>query len=118
MKKTIQALALVLAIGATIQTLKVYASESGFFSIEEEEDKMSKLIDLRKEIASGGDTALSGDTLLSEEFPQITNSENLKEAIARQALRYIQAIGAEDALVKVINQPEFQSLRGRGEPGI
>jgi hypothetical protein len=30
----------------------------------------------------------------------------------------LQAIGAEDALIKVIKQPEFQSLRSRGEPGI
>lgn len=118
MKKTIQALALILAIGATFQTLRAYASESGFFSIEEEEYKMSKLIDLRKEVASSGDTAPLSEALLNEEFPQVTNREQLNEAIARQALRYIQAIGAEDALIKVIKQPEFQSLRSRGEPGI
>jgi hypothetical protein len=55
---------------------------------------------------------------LSEEFPQITNHEQLNEEIARQALRYLQAIGAQEALIKVIKRPEFQLLRDRIEPGI
>ena len=118
MKKTIQVLALVLAIGATVQTIRAYASETGFFSVEVEEQKMTKLIELRKEVSTTGDAVPFSYTSLSEEFPQITNHEQLNEEIARQALRYLQAIGAEDALVKVIKQPEFQSLRNRGEPGI
>lgn len=118
MKKTIQVLALVLAIGATVQTIRAYASETGFFSVEVEEHKMTKLIELRKEVATNGDTIPFSYMGLSEEFPQITNHEQLNEEIARQALRYLQAIGAEDALIKVIKQPEFQSLRNRGEPGI
>ena len=77
-----------------------------------------KLIELRKEVTATGEAIPFAYTALSEEFPQITNQEQLNEAIARQALRYLQAIGAEDALIKVIKQPEFQSLRSRGEPGI
>lgn len=118
MKKTIQILALVLAISATVQTIRAYADETGFFSVEVEEYRMSKLIELRKEVTATGDTIPFAYTALSEEFPQITNQEQLNEAIARQALRYLQAIGAEDALIKVIKQPEFLSLRSRGEPGI
>lgn len=118
MKNTIQILALVLAIGATVQTIRAYADETGFFSVEVEEYRMSKLIELRKEVTATGDTIPFAYTTLSEEFPQITNQEQLNEAIARQALRYLQAIGAEDALIKVIKQPEFLSLRSRGEPGI
>ncbi len=118
MKKTIQVFALILTIGATVQTIKAYASETGFFSVEVEEHKMTRLIELRKEVAVNGDTVPLNYTSLSEEFPQITNHQQLNEEIARQALRYLQAIGAEDALIRVINQPEFQSLRDRSEPGI
>lgn len=118
MKKTIQVLALMLAVGATVQTIRAYADETEFFSIEVEEHKMSKLIELRKEVSATGDAVPFNYIALSEEFPQITNHEQFNEAIARQALRYLQAIGAEDALIKVIKQPEFQSLRSRGEPGI
>ncbi len=117
MKKTIQVLALVLAIGAAIQSLRAYASDSSAFSIEEEEYKMFKLINLRKEFTANGETASLNSTVLSEEFPEITNHEQLNEAISRQALRYIQAIGAGDALINVIKKPEFQPLRN-SEPGI
>jgi len=118
MKKTLQAIALILAIGATVQTFKAYANETGFFSAEEEESKMSLLIELRKELSEKGETFFLRDTQVSAVFPQITNSEQLNEAVARQVLRYIQAIRAEDALIRVIKQPEFQSLRERAEPGI
>lgn len=117
MKKTLQVLALVLAVGAAIQTLRVYASDSSVFSVEEEEHKMFKLINLRKEIIANGEAASLRSTDLNEEFPEITNREELNEAIARQVLRYIQAIGAKDALIKVIKQPEFEALRS-SEPGV
>jgi len=116
MKKTLQVLAIVFAIGAAIQTLKAYTSESNALSAEEEEYKMFKLINLRKEVAANGEAISANSAVLSDEFPEITNHEQLNEAIAFQALRYIQAIGAENALIKVIKQPEFQTLHS--EPGI
>jgi hypothetical protein len=118
MKKTIQVLALVLAIGATVQTIRAYSSETGYFSVEVEEYKLTKLIELRKEVDATGESAPFTFTRLSEEFPQITNHEQLNEEIARQALRYLQAIGAQEALIKVIKRPEFQPLWDRIEPGI
>lgn len=118
MKKPIQALALALAIGATVQTLKAYAFETGLFSADEEEYKITQLIELRKEIEAKGESFTPRVSSTSAEFLEITNRDELNEAIARHTLRYLQAIGAEDALIRVIQQPEFQSLRNRGEPGI
>lgn len=118
MKKTMQVLAVILAIGATAQTLRAYAYQTGIFSIEEEESKMSLLIELRKELSEKRETSIASETSVSAEFSHIKNPEQLNEAVARQALRYIQAIGAEDALIRVIRQPEFQSLREHAEPGI
>ncbi len=86
MKKTIQVLALVLAIGATVQTIRAYASETGFFSVEVEEHKMTKLIELRKEVATNGDTIPFSYMGLSEEFPQITNHEQLNEEMISQKI--------------------------------
>ena len=51
MKKTLQALALILAIGATVQTIKAYAQEVASFSAEEEQHKITQLMELRKEMA-------------------------------------------------------------------
>lgn len=118
MKKTIQVLALVLAIGATVQTLKAYAVETGLFSVDEEEYKITQLMELRKEVEVKGESFDPRISSVNAEFPEVTNKEELKEAIARHTLRYLQAIGAEDALIRVIQRPEFQSLRDRGEPGI
>ena len=84
MKKTIQLLALVLAIGATVQTIRAYASETGFFSVEVEEHKMTKLIELRKEVAATGEAVPFTYTGLSEEFPQITNHEQIGRASCRE----------------------------------
>lgn len=118
MKKTLQAIALILAIGATVQTIKAYAQEVVSFSAEEEQHKITQLMELRKEMADKGPNFVPEESALSSEFPEITNQEQLNEAIARQALRYIQAIDAEDALVRVIRQPEFQTFIDRAEPGI
>lgn len=118
MKKTIQALALVLAIGATVQTLKAYALDTGLISADEEEYKITQLMELRKEIEFKGETFVSTESNVGSEFPEIKGKEELNEAVVRHTLRYLQAIGAEKALIRVIQQPEFQSLRHSGEPGI
>lgn len=118
MKKTMKVLALVLALGATVQTLRAYAIETGFFSADEEEHKITQLMELRKEIDVKGESFDPKISSVNAEFPEVTSKEELNEAIARHALRYLQAIGAEDALIRVIQKPEFQSLREHGEPGI
>ena len=118
MKKTMQTLAIVLAIAATVQTLRAYATETGVFSIEEEEVKMTQLMELRKEFYEKGESLTANETPVNPDFPNIINSEQLNEAVARQALRYLRAIGAEDALIKVMKQPEFQTFIDRMEPGI
>lgn len=112
-----QVLALVLAIGAAVQTLRTYASDSSVLSVEGEEHKLSQLMDIRKEVNASCEAGSFDYSSFSEEFPGIKNCEELNEAIARQALRYIQAIGAKNALIKVIKQPEFETLRD-SEPGI
>lgn len=118
MKRTIQVLAVIFAIGATAQTLRAYTYETGIFFVEDEERKMSLLIELRKELSEKRETFNGRETQASAEFPHIANPEQLNEAVARQALRYIRAIGAEDALVKIIGQSEVKALRERMEPGI
>lgn len=107
-----------MAFGATLQVLKAYASEIEKIFVEEEEYKISRLIDLRRDLEARSENAFTSDFEIQDEFPEIKNEEDLKEGLARHMLRYLQGIGAEDALIRVIKQPEFQSIRERGEPGI
>lgn len=119
MKRTIQAFALVIALGATVQTLKAYAIEAGFISVEEEGTKISNLIELRKDlVANDGNISvhLTGVNPDSE-IANITNEDELNEAIVKHILRYLQGIGAEEKLKEMILKPEFQSFRARGETG-
>jgi len=115
-KRTIQILALIFAIGATIQTLRAYTSKAGLISVNEEEDKIIRLIELRKEIDARGFDSSAVNA--SADFPEITNREELNKAIVKHALRYIQAIGAEDVLMKEVQQPESKRLDDREAPGV
>lgn len=118
MKRTIQVFALVIALGATIQTLKAYAIEAGFISVDEEGIKISQLIELRKEVvANEGEfpAQLMGE---NSELSTITSEDELNEAIVKHILRYLQGIGAEKKLKEMILRPEFQSFRGPESPGV
>ena len=118
MKKTLQTIAIVLAIGATIQSLAVYAYEEEVLSIENEELILEKLISLRKEAALNGDNASEQFQALGQEFSSIQNRNQLNDAIAKQSFRYIQAIGAEESLLKIVKKFNKQSRRKGNEPGI
>ena len=118
MKRTLQTLAIVLALGAIAQTLAAYAYDAEIFSADEEEVKLIQLIELRKTFVENKASLNINGTLVDPRSRQITSSDQLNEAIVRQTLRYLQAIGAEGALVKAIKQPNFQLLMERMEPGI
>lgn len=117
MKKTLQVIALILAIGAAVQTIKAYADEEVSFSAEVEQFKITQLMELRKEMTDKGSSFVPKESALSSEFPEITNQEQLNEAYILHTLQYIKAIGAEKTFVDTLKRPEVVRLLG-AEPGI
>lgn len=123
MKKTIQVLALVLAIGATIQSLKVYAFEVQAISIEEEEYKVMRLMEMRKQVSLQGGNLVT-DNSFSAEFPEVKDHSDINVSLVKHLVRYIFAIGAEKSLFDFLKGSEVQAacaasaFASCGEPGI
>lgn len=122
MKKTIQVLALVLAIGATAQTLKAYAFESqaGSIMVDDEEYKIMRLMELRKEIESKGESLVIDPTIQSE-FPEIKKASDLTEVLAHHMTRYMQGMCAGATLSRIVNSAQTKSISTQscgGNPGI
>lgn len=115
MKTTLRVLSVMLTIGALTQTIYSYAYESQPISIEAEEGTLIQLIELNQKRDSQDFSYQNFQP--DSAMPEIKNKEDFKEAFVRHALRYIQAIGGEKALSKIIKAPEFQSLR-RDDPTI
>lgn len=118
MKNILRTLAVTLAIGATFQVVISYAAEIEKISAEEEEVKLSRLMELRREVIRSGDQQPMELVNLQDEFPQIKNTEDYKREVVRHTLRYLQSIGAEKILKKEIQKPEFQVFRFADQPGI
>ena len=119
MKTLARTLALVLALGATMQALFAYANDVGLISIEEEETKIVQLIELKQQMDTKNLSIGDIRPELNRDFPQIKTEEDFREAFATHALRYLRAINGEDALRRVLDRPEFSSIRrSDGEPGI
>lgn len=122
MKKTIQALALILAIGATIQTIKAYAFDTEVLSAEEEGRKVVLLIELRHQTIQ--EQSFTPDPNIAVEFPTIKSEADLKVSLVKHVIRYIFAIGAEGDLIQYLKSSEVQSAcvmsasKCSGEPGI
>lgn len=116
MKTMLRVLSIFLAVGAISQTIYSYAQDSEPLSIEVEEAAIMRLIEMKQKVDTQGFTFEESQEETA--FPQIKTEEQFKETFARHALRYIEAIGGEDALIRVIKMPEFTSLRERSEPGI
>lgn len=124
MKKKMKIIALVLAFGATVQALKAYAVEAQVFSVEEEEYKVERLMEMRKQIAVQGN-ALTVDADFSAEFPNVKNNTDLNVSLVKHLVRYIFAIGAEKSLFDYLKGADVQAAcavsafaRCGGEPGI
>lgn len=116
MKKMLRLLSVLLAMGAISQTIYSYAQDSEPLSVEAEEAVIMRLIEMKQKVDTQGFTFEESQE--DATFPQIKTEEQFKEAFARHALRYIEAIGGEEALIKIIKTPEFTRLRSLGEPGI
>lgn len=122
MKKTIQVLALLLAIGATIQTIKVYALEPQIGSLvtDEAEYRITRLMELRKEIELRGETVLL-DPSVQSEFPEIKKGSDLKESLGQHMMRYMDSMCAGATLSRIVNSAQPNSLTTQscgGSPGI
>lgn len=123
MKKTMKILALVLALGATVQALKAYAVEAQVFSVEEEEYKIVRLMEMRKQVSTQG-TALTPDADFSVEFPNVKSSTDVNVSLVKHLVRYIFAIGAEGSLFEYLKGADVQAAcasavaRCGSEPGI
>lgn len=118
MKNILRTLAIALAIGATFQVVISYAAEIERISAEEEEAKLSRLMELRRDVIRSGDQHPMELLNLQDEFPQIKNTEDYKHEVVRHTLRYLQSIGAEKTLNKEIQKPEFKVFSLKSEPGI
>lgn len=115
-------LALLLALGATIQTIKVYAFDSQVSSLttEEEEYKITRLMELRKEVELRGETALL-DPSVQSEFPEIKNSIDLKESLGHHMMKYMDSMCAAATMSKIVNSFQTKSITTQscgGQPGI
>ncbi|OQW47618.1 MAG: hypothetical protein A4S09_15000 [Proteobacteria bacterium SG_bin7] len=117
MKKTIKALAIVLALGATLQAIKAYTSETPQLSASVERQKVVELMELRQEIEAKGEMFVPQESALSAKFPEIKNLEDLNEVFIMHTLRYIKAVGADKTLIRIIQQPSVSRFI-REEPGI
>lgn len=118
MRNILRTLAITLAIGATFQVVISYAAEVERVSVEEEEAKLSRLMELRREIIHSKDLQQFSVLNFQDEFPQIKNTEDYKREVVRHSLRYLQSIGAEKTLSKEIQKPEFKAFIVESEPGI
>jgi len=118
MKNVLRTLAVIFAIGATFQVVFSYAAEVERISAEEEEAKLSRLMELRRDIMPLNDQRPMELLNLQDEFPQIKNTEDYKREVVRHTLRYFKSIGAEKTLNKEIQKPEFEAFRGSDQPGI
>lgn len=117
MKNTLQVLALILAVGATVQTIKAYAQEVSIFSADEEEYKISQLMQLRRDIEDKETAFVAEEEIYVSEFPEISSKEQVNEALIMHTLKYIKAIGAENTLINILKRPEVARSLGH-EPGI
>lgn len=123
MKKKMKIIALVLAFGATVQALKAYAVEAQVFSVEEEEYKVERLMEMRKQITVQGN-ALTVDADFSAEFSNVKSSTDLNVSLVKHLVRYIFAIGAEKSLFEYLKGADVQAAcaaavaRCGSEPGI
>ncbi len=124
MKKTMKIIALVLAFGATVQALKAYAIEAQVFSAEEEEYKVVRLMEMRKQLTVQGLTS-TVDADFSAEFPNVKSSSDLNVSLVKHLVRYIFAIGAEGSLFEYLKGKDVQAACAAstvsscgGEPGI
>lgn len=119
MKNLMKTLAVALAIGSTVQAIQVYAQEKVVISIDEVEYKLTRLIDLKRQMDAGRELSglVSTESTLSAEFPNIRTEADFKREFSVNALRYIQAIGGEAALARELTKPEFASFSGH-EPGV
>lgn len=118
MKNFFRSLAVVLAVGAMGQTFYVYAQEAGIISIEKEEQALMDLIELKRQVDVNGEPYTIFNDSFKDDGEEILNEEDFKESFTTHALRYIQAIEAEETLREVIQRPEFRNLYGRDNPGI
>lgn len=122
MRKTMKALALFLALGATSQTIKVYAFDSQVSSLttENEEYKITRLMEFRKEIELRGETVLL-DPSVQSEFPEIKKSSDLKESLAHHMMKYMDSMCAAATMSRIVNSFQTKSLTTQscgGQPGI
>ena len=124
MKKTIQTLALILAIGATVQTLKAYAFEAQTISVEEEEYKVMRLMEMRKQVPLQSESFIT-DNSFSAEFPEVKDRTDINVNLVKHLVRYVFAIGAEKSLFDFLKGSEVQAACAAsafascgGQPGI
>lgn len=116
MKTMLRTLAFVLAFGAITQTIYTYAEDREPVSVEVEENALMRLLEMKQKMDNQGLTL--EDVQPEDGTTKIKTEEEFKEAFARHSLRYIEAIGGVDALIRMLNRPEFASMRDRVEPGI
>lgn len=118
MKHILRSLAVVFAVGAMAQAIYAYAHEVKIISLNQEEQILLDLIELRREVDLSGAPYSALNSNLKGDGVEILTEEDFKESFVIHTLRYIQAIDAEDTLRDVLRRPDFQSLYDRVDPAI
>jgi hypothetical protein len=116
MKNMLRVLSIILAVGAILQTFYSYAEQVKEPSINDHEEAIIKLIEIKRNMDAQGIT--SDDTLNEPDFPLIKTEEQFKDAFAIHTLEYIKAINAQEALLKNVKKGNLKTHKIGGEPGI
>jgi|SRR5690606_16518838 len=117
MKNLMRCIAIVLAIGAMVQTMGVYALEEVKYSLEKDGEAIIKLIEFRQRVSDRGDSIEEASVELANDFPEIKNDDDFKNVFGELIVRYSHAIGMEKVLYRMVNKVGLKRMTGDG-PGI
>lgn len=110
-------LAIILATGAMVQTVGVYALEEVKYSLEKDGEAIIKLIEFRQRVAARGDSVEEALIELANDFPEIKTDDDFKNSFSELVIRYSNAIGMEKVLYEMVNKKELKRI-SRDGPGI
>lgn len=119
-------LAIVLAIGAMVQTIKTYADEAEIIDLDSEETVIHDLLDWKKKDDERKDYIKNFSPLaeIPDEVPLpegLEKPDDFKKVFTEHSLRYIRGINATEELKKELQKKELWERHGiilKTEPGI
>lgn len=125
MRSILKFLAVILAIGATAQTIKTYADEKEFIDLATEETIIQELIDWKTKVDERKEILRNNSHFSAPpEIPlpeSLEKPEDFKRVFTERSLRYIRGLNATEELKNELLKKELWDRHGivlRQEPGI